>query len=225
MTALNDGFSENHDSPESQGIREDSTAAERLPSLSAMFDGEATEQDLECLLHADRAEISQQLESFHLIQQALHKDSRVEVGLGDSLVSRIRADLDVDASFGDTPADATGRNVLPFVYPIAEEQPVRSVWRVALSSVAVAASVTFVVIFAGNAYLTPDSAPQNVVAEVRAPVINGVVTPLEALDKGGLQIDNLRLQNYLRQHAEQASMTVGQGMIPMARVVSYPIKE
>ena len=46
--------------------------------------------------------------------------------------------------------------------------------------------------------------------------------PLTALSAEEALENNERLQNYLRQHAQQASMTVGQGMIPMAKVVGYP---
>jgi sigma-E factor negative regulatory protein RseA len=197
---------------------------EMLASLSAMFDGEATEQDIERLLQGDSAELSRQSESFHLIQQTLHKDSVVSAGLADSLLLRIRAELDADESEVEKQDTLVENNLLPFVSP-KQRTASRPVWKVMLSSVAVAASVTFVVIFGGSELLTSDSTTPNLVAEARSPASNMVVTPLAELDKNALQADNVRLQHYLRQHAEQAAMTVGQGMIPMARVVSYPITE
>lgn len=227
MTALNGGFSKNDCSRdngstrEKDGSQENNSPQDIHSSLSAMFDGEATEQDLERLIDEDSAELSCQLEAYHLIQQALHKDASVAVGLEDSLMRRVRDGIDVDASF---PEEQSANNLLPFVLS-SENKVSRPTWRVALSSVAVAASVAFVVILGGNEFLTPDVATSNLVAEVRSPPNNMVVTPLAELDKDALQIDNVRLQNYLRQHAEQAAMTVGQGMIPMARVVSYPVKE
>jgi sigma-E factor negative regulatory protein RseA len=227
MTALNGSFPKNDCSRDNDSTREKdsfneiNSSEEVLSSLSAMFDDEATEQDLKRLIDGDSAELSRQLEAYHLIQQSLHKDSSVSVGLEDSLMLRIRAEIDVDASF---PEEQSANNLLPFVFP-TENKASRPVWRVALSSVAVAASVAFVVILGGNELLTPNTATPNLVAEVRSPSTNMVVTPLAELDKDGLQIDNVRLQHYLRQHAEQAAMTVGQGMIPMARVVSYPVKE
>jgi sigma-E factor negative regulatory protein RseA len=227
MTALNGSFPKNDCSRDNDSTREiDSfneinSSEEVLSSLSAMFDDEATEQDLKRLIDGDSAELSRQLEAYHLIQQSLHKDSSVSVGLEDSLMLLIRAEIDVDASF---PEEQNANNLLPFVFP-TENKASRPVWRVALSSVAVAASVAFVVILGGNELLTLNTATPNLVAEVRSPSTNMVVTPLAELDKDALQIDNVRLQHYLRQHAEQAAMTVGQGMIPMARVVSYPVKE
>lgn len=232
MTALNGGFSKNDCSRdngstrENDGSQENNSPQDIHSSLSAMFDGEATEQDLDRLIDEDSVELSRQLEAYHLIQQALHKESSVAVGLEGSLMLRIRAGIDVDASFPEeqSPEEQSANNLLPFVLP-SENKVSRPTWRVALSSVAVAASVAFVVILGGNEFLTPDGATSNLVAEVRSPSNNMVVTPLAELDKDALQIDNVRLQNYLRQHAEQAAMTVGQGMIPMARVVSYPVKE
>ncbi|WP_111640184.1 sigma-E factor negative regulatory protein [Marinomonas shanghaiensis] len=200
-------------------------ASEMLTSLSAMFDGEASELDIERLLHADSAELSRQLEHFHLIQQTLHKDSTVTLGLEDSLLLRVRAELDKDDELqAEEPVISLEKNVLPFVSP-KKASPSRPNWRVMLSGVAVAASVSFVIILGGNGLLTSDTVHTNAVAEVRTPTSNMIVTPLAELDKEVLQADNIRLQHYLRQHAEQAAMTVGQGMIPMARVVSYPVKE
>jgi sigma-E factor negative regulatory protein RseA len=193
---------------------------DKRSSLSAMFDGEATDKDVECLLDADRGELSRQLESFHLIQQTLHKDSKVAVGLEDSLVLSIRAQIDAEDSAADN-------KLLPFVLPAkkADVKASRPAWKVMFSSVAIAASVTFVVIFGGNTLLAPETGNVNLTADVQAPITANPVTSLAELNKGGLQVDNVRLQHYLRQHAEQASLTVGQGMIPMARVVSYPVKE
>lgn len=199
-------------------------ASEMLTSLSAMFDGEASERDIERLLQADSAELSRQLESFHLIQQTLHKDSAVTLGLADSLLLRVRAEIDKEDLQVKQSNTSLEEKVLPFVLP-EKATSSRPNWRVMLSGVAVAASVSFVVILGGNGLLTSDTAQTNVVAEVRTPSPNMIVTPLAQLDKDTLQADNIRLQHYLRQHAEQAAMTVGQGMIPMARVVSYPVKE
>ncbi|MFT4573222.1 sigma-E factor negative regulatory protein [Marinomonas primoryensis] len=212
MSDFNDRFPKN-DSP-----------SEILSSLSAMFDGEASEQDIEHLVKVDHTVLSRQLESWHLIQQTLHKDTDVAVGLKNSLVSRIRVEIDNDDSYTEEQKIKLDNVPIPFVLP-TKNNASRPVWHVMLSSVAVAASVTFVVIFGGNALLTTDTIPPILMAEVRLSAINLVTTPLDQLNKESLLMDNVRLQNYLRQHAEQAAMTVGQGMIPMARVVSYPIQE
>ena len=206
---------------------------EMRSSLSAMFDGEASKQDIEHLVKGDHAGLSRQLESFHLIQQTFHNDSDVAVGLQDSLVSRIRAEIDADDDSTEK-RQARDNTLLRFVLPkrtLSKRAPStknkasQPTWSVMLSSVAVAASVTFVVIFSGNALLTTDTISPNLMAEVRSPANNFIITPLAELGEDTSLVNNVRLQNYLRQHAEQAAMTVGQGMIPMARVVSYPIQE
>ena len=133
-------------------------------------------------------------------------------------------EIDNDDSYTEGQKVGLGNAPIPFVLPIKNNVS-RPVWQVMLSGVAIAASVTFVIIFGGNALLTTDTISPNLMAEVRSPVNNLVITPLSELNKESLLVDNVRLQNYLRQHAEQAAMTVGQGMIPMARVVSYPIQE
>jgi sigma-E factor negative regulatory protein RseA len=202
-----------------------------------MFDGEATEQDIDSLLNENHAEISRQLESFHLIQQALHKESKVSVGLQDSLVSRIRAEIDAEDSSSNTTHNSVNNNLITFsdasnMVATAEsetsaQQVSKPTWKMMFSSMAIAASVTFVVILGGNTLLTSDTNNLNTIAEIDVPeqVESTVITSLADLNKESLPADNIRLQHYLRQHAEQATMTVGQGMIPMARVVSYPIEE
>ncbi len=196
-------------------------APESLSSLSAMFDGEANEQDIDRILKEDSAHITKQLEGFHVIQQALTKESKVTVGLQDSFVSSIRAKIDAEDLANQNDADIKADNVLSF----SEGAQHKPAWKVMFSSVAVAASVTFVVIFGGNLFLSSETSNVNTLAEVSTPEGDESVAALAELNKEALPADSIRLQHYLRQHAEQAAMTVGQGMIPMARVVSYPVEE
>lgn len=225
----------------------DDHSLDRYSSLSAMFDGEATNKDVESLLTADNGELSRQLESFHLIQQTLHKEPKVAVGLEDRLVLSIRTQIDAEDLVAEGLSAESVLNVselsnngnsavnhfaiddtfIPFVSPTekVEAKASKSVWRVMFSSVAVAASVTLVVIFGGNALLTSDIGESNLTADTQLLETNSTVTSLAELNKNGLHVDSIKLQNYLRQHVEQSSVTVGQGMIPMARVVSYRVKE
>lgn len=212
--------------------RQSDSFEQEISSLSAMFDGEASEQDIDGLLEQDSDAISRQLESFHLIQQTLHKEPAVSVGLEGNLLKRIHAELDADQSVTvmESPAlrQSAPTNVMPFELPdskSARNKPSRPLWQTLFSSMAVAASVAFVVVLAGNEWLMPSTSSSTLVAEAPSSPVRSVVTPLSELDKDTLLVNNVRLQQYLRQHAEQATMTVGQGMIPMARVVSYPIKE
>ncbi|AEF55775.1 sigma-E factor negative regulatory protein [Marinomonas posidonica] len=189
---------------------------ETMASLSAMFDGEATEQDIAALLAQDTDVLARQLEGFHAIQQHLHKDDQVAVGLQDSLLMRIHHTLEADGEEREAPE------------PVAQEVslPKSNVnWKMMFSGIAMAASVAFVVVLGGNLLLKPDASQVPLTAEVIPVKAAQPVTPLAELNQQRLPLDNVKLQQYLRQHAEQATMTVGQGMIPMARVVNYPVQE
>ncbi|MCB5160960.1 sigma-E factor negative regulatory protein [Marinomonas algarum] len=202
-------------------------AVETRCSLSAMLDGEATEQDIAYLLEQDPATLSAQLESYHLVQQVLHKDDRIATGLNDSLMSRVRAGIEADESVTPLHAVATQATQADTVKQdaVKNHKVVALPWRKLFSGMAVAASVAFVVILGSNQFVTPEIPTSHMIADVHSSMNNRMLTPLAEFENDALQVDNVRLQLYLRQHAEQAAMTVGQGMIPMARVVSYPIKE
>lgn len=195
-------------------------------SLSAMFDDEATEDDLQCLLKEESLE--EEMRAFHLIQQSLHKESSMDMDLSVSLVQRVRAQIDLEDSLNEANDnraddkandDRTNDNSVNKVIPLSRR--IRSLW----PSLAMAASVAFVVILGGDFLLSPDVAHTNQVAQ--QPNIETVqpATSLAELNKHPLDADSIRLQNYLRQHAEQATMSAGQGMIPMARLASYPKEE
>lgn len=190
---------------------------EAMASLSAMFDGEATEQDIAALLAQDSGVLARQLEGFHAIQQCLHKDEQLAVGLQDNLLMRIHNTLDTEGEIEPSLKLTTQVAVLP-------QSNVS--WKMMFSGVAMAASVAFMVVFGGNFLLDSEVSHTPITADV-SPVkaTLPVATPLAELNQQALPLDNMKLQQYLRQHAEQATMTVGQGMIPMARVVNYPVQE
>ncbi|MEO9654506.1 RseA family anti-sigma factor [Marinomonas sp.] len=187
-----------------------------ISRLSAVFDDEASIEDLDALLQESPDELNQQLQSYQLIRQTLHRDS-VWQGEPLNLAAQIRDRLDKEEDYA--------ANVLPLSAKSVPSQAV--VWRGWFSGLAVAASVAFVVILGGNHLINPE-AEVNTTAQVETPQeqqpVSEVVAIAELTDKP-LPADSLRLKNYLREHAEQAAKTAGQGMIPMARVVSYPIEE
>ena len=189
-----------------------------ISRLSAMFDGEASVEDLDALLQENPDELNQKLQSHQVIRQTLHRDS-VWQGEPLNLAAQIRDRLDNEEDFA--------ANVLPMSAKSGTSQPKATVWRGWFSGVAVAASVAFVVILGGNHLINPEAEENNIV-QAETPQeqfpASDVVAIAELADKP-LPADSLRLKNYLREHAEQAARTAGQGMIPMARVVSYPIEE
>ncbi|SBS32391.1 hypothetical protein MSP8886_02411 [Marinomonas spartinae] len=213
-----------------------------LDSLSAMFDDEASEQDLERLLEVDES-LGKPMQAFHIIQQSLHQELAVNANTSVNLVSRVRAQIDQE----DQQAALDHENQSATVSPIGQgnlasqqvsregassdsigdetTSKMKSVWSL-WPSLATAASVAIVVVFTGNYVMSPDTVPAQV-ATVETPQTNVAlpVTTLSELNKQPLDGDNQRLQTYLRQHAEQATISAGQGIIPMARLVSYPTEE
>ncbi|MGO3346600.1 MAG: sigma-E factor negative regulatory protein [Marinomonas sp.] len=187
--------------------------------LSAMFDDEANTQDIDILLQQDVAELDSQMEAFNLIQATLHKESDTDVFTGLNLAALVSAQIANEESQEVT------NNVVPLLKTTKKAVPVtRSLW----TGFAVAASVAFIVVLGGNLILDADSVTTPELASTTSPAKThevSSVASLSELKQSPMDVDSLRLQNYLRQHAEQSAMTVGQGMIPMARVVSYPIKE
>lgn len=198
-----------------------------LESLSAMFDDEANQQDLHDLMAQDSAELNEKMTAFHLIQHTLRKESDGEVTIdaGFNLAARISAQIAQEEQQKPSTQVVSLVPLLSTLTPdvVSEMAPQK---RYFWSGFAVAASVAFVIVVGGNLILNPEAvrSPSLAIQDTSNP-LTVPVTSLAELKKQPMDVDNLRLQNYLRQHAEQATMTVGRGMIPMARIASYPIKE
>jgi len=213
-----------------------------LDSLSAMFDDEASEQDLQRLLEADES-LDKPMQAFHLIQQSLHQELAISAGVSVNLVSRVRTQIEQEDQQATLDYNVQTSTVTSIVQgslvsqqtlvkgassdAIEDESTskIKSVWSL-WPSLATAASVAVVVVFTGNYFMAPNNIPTQV-AVVETPQTNVTlpVTTLSELNKQPLDADNQRLQSYLRQHAEQATISAGQGIIPMARLVSYPTEE
>ncbi|BFM50919.1 hypothetical protein [Marinomonas sp. THO17] len=205
---------------------ENITPLDSKASLSAMFDGEATTQDIEALLAQDTDVLAQQAEAIHAIQQVLHKETQSGLGLEMSLLSRIHdgiADQESDESVVDN--DNTIVTSISTQQAPLSAKTTKPHWKVWFSSMAVAASVAFFVVLGGNLLLQGDAIPNGGLTAEVISTPSPDVKSLAEVNQQALPMDNAKLQQYLRQHAEQATMTVGQGMIPMARVVNYPVRE
>ncbi|CUB05286.1 hypothetical protein [Marinomonas fungiae] len=206
----------------------DKHGSERDDSLSAFLDNEATPTDIEILLNSDINDLASKLDHYHQIQQAIQPDQVSLIDDSGAFLAQMHAKLEQGKP--DT-------NVVAFPKQNTHLLKSEKLEQVALpnlsqshgskrsffSGLAVAASVAFVVVLGGNVLLEGGSATTK--TPTFAATSTPQVTPLEpitALSAEEALQNNERLQNYLRQHAQQASMTVGQGMIPMAKVVGYP---
>jgi sigma-E factor negative regulatory protein RseA len=91
---------------------------------------------------------------------------------------------------------------------------------------AMAASVAFIAVLAGQLFIgqeTPGYINSSAVASLDQS--NAILESPQDIKTLSLDVNNERLQSYLRQHTEQATMAIGQGMIPMARVVSFSVED
>jgi sigma-E factor negative regulatory protein RseA len=216
------------------------TMSEQLgESLSAVMDGEASEQDLESVLEQlDEATVRQTWSRFQAARQCL--DAGAQASQWDvDLSRRIMSALEDDPSpVMESPF--TEEMPAPVIRPVGRwQQFARPV-----ASFAVAASV-FAAVFVGTQYFgspadTPGAdGPPAVVAErlsaggmvntlggtaVRADFATpGFRTSQPVADYDGIARD--RLRRYLLPHTEEATLNAPQGMMPFARVASFEVEE
>lgn len=201
-------------------------------SLSSLFDDQCDAAEIDEILEQDAKEWQEKMHAYALTSSILSSESQVD-HLATDLVSRVREGIDkLDAEDA-----ALGENIVSFdqfqTPNTAPSEPAPDTpseskvhfLKQAVTGFAMAASVAFVVI-GGGSYLLEGETNEVSPALAQAPslALPIDVKPLQQVS-AELDIDNKRLQSYLRQHAEQSTMAAGQGMLPMARVVSYPVEQ
>jgi sigma-E factor negative regulatory protein RseA len=199
-------------------------------SLSSLFDDQCDATEIDEILEQDAKEWQAKMHAYALTSSILSSDSQVN-HVATDLMSRVREGIDkldeTDAKLGENVVSFDQFQV-PVDGPeeILKKAPSESkihFIKQAMTGFAMAASVAFVVIGGGSYLLSGDTADVTP-ALAQAPSLS---LPLDVrpLQQVSVELDNKRLQSYLRQHAEQSTMAAGQGMLPMARVVSYPVEQ
>lgn len=200
-------------------------------SLSSLFDDHCEAAEIDEILEQDAKEWQEKMHAYALTSSILSSDSQVD-HLATDLVARVREGID---KLEDEDANQ-GENVVSFdqfqapqAAPVTENKAPREpkvhFIKQTISGLAMAASVAFVVIGGGSYLLEGESNSQSpALAQAPSLALPIDVKPLQQVS-AEIDIDNKRLQSYLRQHAEQSTMAAGQGMLPMARVVSYPVEQ
>lgn len=206
-------------------------------SLSALVDGEASQQDLQRVLeNLDDEAVRDTWSRFQSARHSLNAGAsgdRHEIDLS----RRIKAAIELEPGL-DTPAEATVGEAAARIRPVARWQHFSR----PLASFAVAASVFAAVLVGSQYYGALDSAPIDdspmpadrvasggVVgtfggAAVRADFATpGISVSQPVSDYDALARD--RLQRYLLPHAEEAALNGNQGMMPFAKVASFEIEE
>lgn len=202
----------------------------RDESLSAFLDNEASHADIETLLASDINDLANKLDHYSQIQQAIQPDHALLIEDSASFLAQMHAKLDQAKQDTNVVAFPNQNPQLPskpvklesVALPNLSQTHSSSSKRSLFSGLAVAASVAFVVVLGGNVLLEGDSAPATPTFASNSTLQVTPAEPITELSAEEALQNNARLQSYLRQHAQQASMTVGQGMIPMAKVVGYP---
>ena len=201
-------------------------------SLSSLFDDHCEATEIDEILEQDAKEWQNKMHAYALTSSILSSDNHVD-HLATDLLSRVREGIDKledeDAKLGENVV-SFDQFQTPDAITTEKQSKVPSDSKVhfikqAMTGFAMAASVAFVVIGGGSYLLngeTNEATPALAQAPSLALPLN--VRPLQQVS-AELDIDNKRLQSYLRQHAEQSTMAAGQGMLPMARVVSYPVEQ
>lgn len=194
-------------------------------SLSSVLDGTASSDDIDRVLSHDKQDWQHTLRSYSLTSSALQvdKDTRfADICLMDSISNAI----DKEDMLPKHEIEADNVVQLQASKPTRTGTTATPVWKKSFGSLALAASVAFVVVTGGSYLLNGEqAAPQALQASINHTVNTAQfdVRPLQQVQAEVPVMDPERLQAYLRQHAEQTTIVNGQGMLPMSRVVSYPI--
>src|SRR6056297_458099 len=183
-------------------------------SLSALMDGEASEIELHRIL------ASTDNDELRAAWSGMHRNS--DVLRGNAVITR----MDISRAVSESVAQLD-------VAPVADKGAVAGMRR-SLASFAVAASVTAVVVFSGQQFMT--SPESRVPAGAGSPglVNSGAAVPVRAsfgsraeapsmvlqpaVGAGYQELARQRLRKYSQSHAEQAALNTPQSLVPFARV-------
>jgi sigma-E factor negative regulatory protein RseA len=200
-------------------------------SLSSLFDDHCEAAEIDEILEQDAKEWQEKMHAYALTSSILSSDNQVD-HLATDLVARVREGIekleDEDAKQGENVV-SFDQFQAPQTAPVTDDKAPKEskvhFIKQAVSGLAMAASVAFVVIGGGSYLLEGETNPQSpALAQAPSLALPIDVKPLQQVS-AEIELDNKRLQSYLRQHAEQSTMAAGQGMLPMARVVSYPVEQ
>lgn len=205
----------------SNSIQVEDTMNESMrESLSALMDGEANEVELHRIL----ANISDP--ELRTAWSTLHRNS--DIMRGSAAISGV----DISRAVSESIAGLG-------ITPVADTVPLGGIRR-SVVSFAVAASVTAVVVFSGQQWLTSSAgiAPLGagspglvtpggavpVQASFGSRIQPASTQPLPAAGAGYQELARQRLRKYSQAHAEQAALNTPQGLVPFARVQEIQIQ-
>lgn len=186
-------------------------------SLSALVDGETDELEVRRILNdiEHDSELRDTWERYQMMGSIMRNEPLAGVDLSKGIMQAL----------DDEPMDEVPARQVP---QTASAQPKRINW---LASTAIAASVTVAVLLGVRlnhdlqqpqplAATGQNAAETQQVAGQAADAVNRVATTAEVGEQE-LQQAQQKLQEYVLQHAENAALNTGRGMMPFARVASF----
>lgn len=187
----------------------------QMENLSALMDGELDELSIARLLGQmkDSPELTTKWARYHLLGDAMRGDMQ---GF---------ANIDLSASISAALADE-----VPLSAAAPLKQAARQWWKPA-AGLSVAASVAMAVIIGAYQLRSSDAGFEQVAdaasAEVAKPPVyyKGPTMVASTESEADLKAGQDKLNEYLRQHAQDAALGQGRSMMPFARVVNFETQQ
>ncbi|ADZ90147.1 hypothetical protein [Marinomonas mediterranea] len=195
-------------------------------AVSAFMDSELSAEELDALLAKDASQWASSFDQLHSVNHAIHHENSPLVVDTQSFLAGMHDKMAMEeaaAGQSDNVVSMTTSRVSERVeHSTGRRKPTKLFGGVMFGG-AIAASVAFAVVLGGNLLLNPNGGSEPSVDQVANTFeADTQIAPIESLKDDSALANNERLQEYLKRHAEQSALTSGQGMMPMARVVSYP---
>jgi sigma-E factor negative regulatory protein RseA len=194
-------------------------------AISLLIDDQLEAAALDKLLEANPEAVDTTLKYYVALQQVMQRHaSSIDVTQLD-IRDRIKAQIQ------NEPLSGSARStVVTIANSASDNKPDNSIGLITRSYsatrlFAIAASVAFVMVLGTQLFWDGQEEIQTNFQTSTEMGASDVLANPQDIQSLPLNVQNERLKSYLRQHAEQATMASGQGMMPMARLVSYPIEE
>lgn len=195
-------------------------------AVSAFMDSELSAEELDALLAKDASQWASSFDQLHSVNHAIHHENSPLTVDTQSFLAGMHDKMameEVAAAQADNVVSMTTSRVSERVEHSTERRKPTKLFGGVMFGGAIAASVAFAVVLGGNLLLNPNGGSEPSVDQVANTFeADTQIAPIESLKDDSALANNERLQEYLKRHAEQSALTSGQGMMPMARVVSYP---
>ncbi len=212
--------------------------------VSDFVDDRLSSEDLDFLLSQENEKWETTLKSYAATQQALNSAEPMTDFSQFDLLSRVREGIDgIEPDLLPDETETSPSNIVDLserkaaftesnarhLDALSDSENSRKSNVISVKMFAMAASVAFVALLAGQLFLSQGNDFNGeglpVIAVANLDQTDSILDDPQDIQALSLDVNNDRLQSYLRQHAEQSAMATNQGMISMARVVSFSTEQ